>query len=129
MSLEGGYLITLLRSTGALGSSTPDIRGFSLTSGSVTQAGLDLPYVENTSNAILSAPQGYVSAMSAQNGGVINDGVLEATTSVSRNGFVQLDAGDVQLGAGSTIAIGPDTTAETIPQDPLSLERLSSLRK
>ncbi|HTT83936.1 MAG TPA: filamentous hemagglutinin family protein [Rhizomicrobium sp.] len=122
VSLEAGYLVTLLRSTGASGSATPDIRGYSLSSGEVNQAGLDLSYVENTSDAILSSPQGYVSAMSPANGGVINDGILEATTSVSRNGFVEVDAGNVQLGAGSTIAIGPDPTAETIPQDPVSIE-------
>ncbi len=52
---------------------------------------------------------------------MINDGILEATTSVARNGFIQLYAGDIQLGAGSTLAIGPDPTAETIPQDPVSL--------
>ena len=121
VSLEAGWLITLERSTGALGSATPDIRGFSLISSS-QQIGPDPAYVENTADGILSSPQGYVSVMSNQGGGVINDGILEATTSVSRNGFVQLDAGDVQLGAGSTIAIGPDPTEETIPQDPVSLE-------
>ncbi len=120
VSLEAGQLVTLTRSTGALGSTTPDIRGFVLSSSpNVSIAAGD--YVENTTDGIISSPQGYVSLESDAYGGVINDGVLEATTSVSRNGFVQLDAGDVQLGAGSTIAIGPDPTAETIPQDPVSL--------
>ena len=57
----------------------------------------------------------------ADSGAVINDGILEATTSVSRNGYITLAAGDIQLGQGSTIAISPDSSAETIPQDPTSL--------
>ncbi|HEX4160229.1 MAG TPA: filamentous hemagglutinin N-terminal domain-containing protein, partial [Rhizomicrobium sp.] len=120
VSLAAAQLITLSRSTGALGSATPDIRGFSLST--ADQSIGNLYYVENAADGIVSAPQGYVSLESTDFGGVINDGILEATTSVSRNGFVQLYAGDIQLGAGSTIAIGPDPTAETIPQDPVSLE-------
>jgi filamentous hemagglutinin family protein len=120
VSLEAGQLITLERSTGAAGSASPDIRGFSLLSTDNTIAQGN--YVENTSTGIVSSPQGYVSLESNDFGGVINDGILEATTSVSRNGFVQLYAQDIQLGAGSTIAIGPGPTAETIPQDPVSLE-------
>src|SRR5262249_36780323 len=103
------------------GSATPDVRGF------ISRARDDLnaanDYVWNTANAIISAPQGYVSlAASETNGGaIINDGVLEATTSVSRNGFIQLDGEDIQLGVGSTIAISPDDSTATIPQDPTSL--------
>jgi len=123
VSLEAGAFITLDRSTGAAGTATPDIRGFSLSSAPGPDPALsDGAYAENTSAGIISAPQGYVSLMSIdQGGGVINDGILEATTSVSRNGFIQLDAADIQLGAGSTIAIDPDTSGEVIPRDPVSL--------
>ena len=122
VSLEAGEQITMTRSTGALGSATPDIRGFSLASSNQVLGNPAPPpnYVENT--GIISSPQGYVSLETNNTGGVINEGILEATTSVSRNGFVQLDGADIQLAADSTIAIGPDPTAETIPQDPVSLE-------
>jgi filamentous hemagglutinin family protein len=119
VSLEAGWFITLDRSTGAKHSATPNIRGFSLSSFDDPNAAGS--YVENLADGIISAPQGYVSLMSNLHGAVINDGILEATTSVSRNGFIQLDGGDVELGAGSTLAIGPDSTGETIPQDPVSL--------
>src|SRR5579862_3938289 len=118
VSLEAGQFVTLERSTGAAGTATPDIRGFSLSSQDSAEWAVG-DYVENT--GIISSPTGYVSLMSNDQGGVINDGILEATTSVSRNGFIQLSAGDVQLGAGSTIAIGPDTSGEVIPRDPVSL--------
>ncbi|HEY2446612.1 MAG TPA: filamentous hemagglutinin family protein [Rhizomicrobium sp.] len=121
VSLEAGWFITLHRSNGALGSATPDIRGFSLSSLDSLSI-IDPTYVENAGNGIISAPEGYISLESNDQGAAINDGVLEATTSVSRNGFIQLYGGDIQLGAGSTLAIGPDPTAETIPQDPVSLK-------
>lgn len=120
VSLEAGQLVTLTRSSGAAGTATPDIRGFSLTSADNNQFA-NGTYVENESQGIISAPQGYVSLMSNDQGGVINDGILEATTSVSRNGFIHLYAGDIQLGAGSTLAISPDSIAATIPQDPTSI--------
>ncbi len=122
VSLEAGWFVTLERSTGAAGTATPDIRGFSLSSlDSTFIPASDPVYVDNTSTGIISAPQGYVSLEANDQGAAINDGILEATTSVSRNGFIQLYGGDIQLGAGSTIAIGPDPTAETIPQDPVSI--------
>ncbi len=120
VSLEAGWFINLTRSTGARGSATPDIRGFSLATESLTTADQG-SYAENLANGIISAPEGYVSLMADLYGGAINDGILEATTSVARNGYIQVDAGNVQLGVGSTIAIGPDPSAETIPQDPVSL--------
>ena len=123
VSLEAAQAVTLQRSTGAAGTPTPDIRGFSLLGSDLSQISNNYSgsYVENSANGIISAPQGYVSLQTDQYGGVINDGILEATTSVSRNGFIQLSAADIQLGVGSTIAIGPDPSNETIPQDPVSL--------
>ena len=121
VDLQAGRDIFLIRSTGAADSNTPDVRGF------ISRARDDLnaanDYVWNTGNAIISAPQGYVSlaASDTNQGAIINDGVLEATTSVSRNGFIQLDGEDIQLGVGSTIAISPDDSTATIPQDPTSL--------
>ncbi len=50
-----------------------------------------------------------------------NDGILSATTSVSRNGSITIDGADVRLGAGSRLSILADAGGETIPQDPTSL--------
>ncbi len=116
VSLEASTFVTAQRSSGATGSATPNIRGFSLSGDSYVPG----EYVENAPGGIISAPQGYVSLQTNNLGGVINDGVLEATTSTSRNGYIQLSAENIQLGTGSTIAIGPDPSAQTIPQDPVS---------
>ncbi|HWV51692.1 filamentous haemagglutinin family protein [Pseudorhodoplanes sp.] len=99
-------------------------------------------YVWNQDTGLIEVPQGNIYLRSPGNanpqnvngyffdngGGVTlgsglvrNDGVLSATTSVSRNGSIFLDANDVRLGAGSTLAILPDTGGETIPQSPSSL--------
>ncbi len=56
VSLEAGQFIILERSTGAPGTNTPDIRGYSLTSTDNEVA--DGTYVENTSTAIISASAG-----------------------------------------------------------------------
>ncbi len=99
-------------------------------------------FVWNRDTGLIEAPQGdiylrspgYNGAQNANgyffdNGGGItigtgmvrNDGVLSATTSVSRNGSIFIDADDVRLGAGSSLIILPDGSDETIPQSPDSV--------
>jgi filamentous hemagglutinin family protein len=120
VSLQSGRLVTLQTSDGSSTSIDPNVRGFVVSA--LDQSASAGNYALNTATGIIDAPQGYVSLQATDSGAVINDGILEATTSVSRNGFIRLDGGDIQLGLGSTIAIGPDASAETIPQDPTSLE-------
>ena len=40
---------------------------------------------------------------------------------MSRNGSILINGANIQLSTGSIIAIPPDTSGETIPQDPTSL--------
>ncbi|MBV9570043.1 MAG: filamentous hemagglutinin family protein [Alphaproteobacteria bacterium] len=117
VALQAGRDIRLIGSTGASGSDNPDVRGF------VAQTVDSTPgeYVINSPNAIIDVPQGYLSLGTTQFGAIIQDGLLESTTSVSRNGFIQLTGGDIQIGTGSTMAITPEDGG-TIPQDPVSLE-------
>ena len=119
VSLQAGRLVTLQTSDGSSTSINPNVRGFVVSA--LDQSASAGNYAYNTATGILDAPQGYVSLQATDSGAVINDGILEATTSVSRNGYITLTGGDIQLGQGSTIAIGPDFSAETIPQDPTSL--------
>ena len=75
---------------------------------------------------LIDAPRGYVSLGATGAGAVIQDGVIHSTTSVSRNGFVRLSGGDIQLSPDSTISIEADSGEETIPQDPTSLGAFKS---
>lgn len=97
-----------------------DIRGLVFTSSGGSDA-----YIVNS--GILSSARGYVS-LQAGAGAVLQQGILESTTSVSRNGFIDIGAPDVQLAPGSTIAITPDTNGETIPQSPTSVAAFRTSR-
>ncbi len=88
-------------------------------------AGLTDSYVLNT--GVISSPRGYIS-LQADAGAVLQSGLLESTSSVSRNGFIDIGAVDVQLSPGSTIAITPDTNGETIPQSPDSVAAFKTSR-
>ncbi|HEX3943501.1 MAG TPA: filamentous hemagglutinin N-terminal domain-containing protein, partial [Rhizomicrobium sp.] len=116
VTLQSGRNIRLFGSTGAADSDTPDVRGFTALTFDTTPG----EYVMNTASGIIDVPQGYLSLGATNAGAVIQDGLLESTTSVSRNGFIQLTGGDIQIGGGSTMTITPDD-AGTIPQDPTSL--------
>ncbi len=95
------------------------MRGFTLSSSDINAQG---SYVLNTTDRHRQRAGGYVSLGATGDGAVIEQGLLEATTSVSRNGFIQLTGGDIQIATGATLAITPDDSKETIPHDPTSLE-------
>ncbi len=95
-------------------------------------------YVWNQDTGLIEAPEGNIylrapgnilNSNAFDNGGGVtmgfgaayNDGILSATTSVSRNGSIMVDGGDVRLGKGSLISILADTSDETIPQNSDSL--------
>jgi len=86
-------------------------------------SGLADSYVLNT--GIITSPRGYISLQASA---ILQSGVLQSTTSVSRNGFIDLTAADVQLSPGSTIAITPDANGETIPQSPDSVAAFKTSR-
>jgi filamentous hemagglutinin family protein len=119
VSLIGADGFNFYPSTGAAASSgtpnLPNIRGLVIdTSASATSTG----YAYNTSTGLIQAPDGYISL---QSNTVINAGVLSASTSVSRNGFIELSADNVDLAATSVVAITPDDSGGTIPDDTTSL--------
>jgi len=124
VSLQSGRDLKVVRSTGAAGSNTPDVRGFTVSSSQPggCAATSQCDYVENTSEGIINSSEGYLSLGSTLDGAVIEQGLLEASTSVSRNGFIQLTGGDIQIAQNATLAITPFDSKETIPQDPTSLQ-------
>ncbi|WP_353229008.1 filamentous haemagglutinin family protein [Novosphingobium sp.] len=126
VSLQGGMNIGAVASSGGSGSADINVRGLVLTSQvpnlpTVPQAPTpDQGAVVNY--GYIESRRGYISLGTAVYGTVENSGLLQATTSVSRNGFIQLTAGAVNLGGGTSgatasgIVILPDDDGETVPQ-------------
>ena len=115
-------------STGAAGTgaSDADIRGLFLTGALIPPGAADVG--ENILNTgSISSVRGYI-GLRSDAGAVLQQGVVQATTSVSRNGFIDIFAPDVLLGPGSTIAITPDSNGETIPQAPDSVAAFKTSR-
>ncbi|HWA92167.1 MAG TPA: filamentous hemagglutinin family protein [Rhizomicrobium sp.] len=119
VSLQSGRYIKLTRSTGEA-DENPDVRGF--TAFSTNGDDKDTrDYVFNDVNAIVNSAQGYLSLGATDHGAAIEQGLLEASTSVSRNGFIQITGADIRIGGMATLAINPDSGKATIPQDPRSI--------
>ncbi|HUO99045.1 MAG TPA: filamentous hemagglutinin family protein [Rhizomicrobium sp.] len=124
VSLQAGRQITLQRSDGSATGVDSNIRGFVVSAlNRIDAAG---SFVENS--GVIESPRGYILLGSTSNGAVINDGVLSSTTSVSRNGFIQLTGGDIRLTSSSVVSVTADTDKETIPQDSESLSDFKSSR-
>src|SRR6201999_3717971 len=101
---------------GASGSTDPGVRGFLV-------APVNLTGVQNS---VVNDPTGLIesargSIFLGSTGAVVNQGGLFASTSVSRNGAIEISGNNIELSPGSIIAITPDDDGETIPQDPTSL--------
>lgn len=113
----GGY-ITLRRSDGSATGLDPDVRGLlAYTPGGGGGAGTGI-----TNTGLIEAGRGSIQLGGRvelpliQGGSVVNEGILSTTTSVSRNGSIELNGNDVTLAAGSVISITADDRGETIPQ-------------
>jgi filamentous hemagglutinin family protein len=128
------------KATGASTSTDPNVRGLFFDTG---QTANNLPpssfYARNSSDGLIEADQGNITlrtsvtfsktvnvggvieSVRVEGGAIVNDGLLYSTTSVSRNGSILIDGGDIQLSSGSVMAIAADTGGATIPQDPTSL--------
>src|SRR5262249_25561503 len=83
VSLQSVRDVKLTRSTGSE-DTDPDVRGFTLFSTNGDDK-ISQDYVVNTAEGIINTPQGYLSLGATADGAVIEQGLLEATTSVSRN--------------------------------------------
>ncbi len=117
VTLQSGRQITLQRSEGASDSPDPNVRGLIATSAATTASNGN--NVRNT--GIIDAPRGYVALGASAGGAVLQEGVLSATTSISRNGVVDITGGDIRLGPSSVLSITPDAGGDTIPKDPVSI--------
>jgi len=119
IALQSGRRIDLTASQGSSTSVDPNVRGLVVSSLAVPNDPVD--YVQNSASAIIQAPRGYVSVGSTLDGAVIDAGVILSTTSVSENGDINLFGGNIEVSPGAVIAITPDSSTETLPQDPTSL--------
>jgi filamentous hemagglutinin family protein len=126
VALQSGRQIFLKASDGTTNSGDPNVRGF-ITS-AVNRGDAAGNSVVNASNGLVQADGGYISLGATPQGAVVNQGVLASSTSISRNGYVKLDAGAIQLAPGSAISIVPDDSGGTIPQDPQSLANFKRSR-
>jgi filamentous hemagglutinin family protein len=113
VSLEAARVLTLNRSEGASNSFDPNVRGFVVTAPTISHDQGD--YVRD--QGLITVDRGYISVGAVSAGAVLEDGVLSSTTSVAANGFIRIDAGQVQLGPDATLSITPDAGGETIPQN------------
>ncbi|HEY4078732.1 MAG TPA: filamentous hemagglutinin family protein [Rhizomicrobium sp.] len=122
--LAGGDSIALVRATGASDSLAPELRGF-------------FPIISNTQNStqsvvndatgLIESPRGsIILAGAGTNSVTINRGGLFASTSVSRNGAIEVSGPNIEIAPDSIIGITPDSDDETIPQDPASLTNFKS---
>jgi filamentous hemagglutinin family protein len=126
VSLQAGMNIGAVASAGSSSSIDPNVRGLVLSTQipSLPTVPQDPTPDQGTviNEGIIESERGYISLGSGLYGTVTNDGLLEATTSVSRNGKISLTGGTVILGGGtpgstaSAIVILPDSDGETIPQ-------------
>lgn len=127
VSLQGGTVIGAVTSSGSVSSADPYVRGLILSTqvpippaAPPANPGPDQGIVINT--GMITSRRGYVSLGTGVYGSVTNSGLIEATTSVSRNGKIALTGGTVTLSgdaAGGTaggLQILPDDNGETIPQ-------------
>ncbi|MBB4198978.1 hypothetical protein CCR94_08105 [Rhodoblastus sphagnicola] len=112
---SGGNGVNLGAYDGSATSADPYIRGHGVGSwgGTVSNSGL------------IEADRGYIS-IGSQGGATVNSGILGATTSVSRNGAVDVKGDTIRLAPGSIINIAADANGETIPQDSSSLSAFKS---
>jgi filamentous hemagglutinin family protein len=117
VALQSGRYFTLESSDGSPSSLDPNVRGLLVSS--QDKHGYTGDFVANTVNGVIQADDGYVSLGGSNFGSVIDLGLTQSATSISRNGFVQLSGPNIQL--GGVISITPDDAAGTLPQDPSSL--------
>ncbi|MFZ4689694.1 MAG: filamentous hemagglutinin family protein [Polymorphobacter sp.] len=111
VSLQSGRQVLVSTSSGSSDSIDPEVRGLLLSS-----IGSSPDSISNEATGLIDAKRGYISMGSAVTGEVSNAGVLNSTTSVTRNGKISITGSRVTLATGSTIVITPDNNGETIPQ-------------
>lgn len=119
VALLAGRQVLLQASDGSSSAVNTNVRGLAVSVFDRTSG--DLDYVQNSASGLIQVPDGYIALASPATGAVIDQGALVSSTSVSRNGYIQLSGLDIQLAPGATLSITPDDSAGTIPQDTTSL--------
>ncbi len=116
VGLQAGRALTATSSTGAANGADPNVRGLILRtpfSGTTSQV---------VNSGLIETKRGYASLGASMTGSVTNAGLIAATTSVSRNGVIDLTGGTITLAGDSNpnhaggLVITPDGNGETIPQ-------------
>jgi hypothetical protein len=126
VALQSGRQVLLTASEGTANSVDPNVRGFITSALNRNDAAGNS--VTNAAGGLIEADGGYVSLGATPEGATLNYGVLASSTSISRNGFVRIGGGSIQLAPGSAITVTPDDTGGTIPQDPVSLANFKRSR-
>lgn len=126
VSLQAGMDIGAVASSGSANSVNANVRGLVLSSQVPSLPTLpEAPTPDQgivVNYGLIQSRRGYISLGTSIFGRVENDGLLQATTSVSRNGNIALTGGTVTLDGGASasqasgIVILPDDDGETIPQ-------------
>lgn len=128
VSLIGGRLVTFARSDGSSTGVDPNVRGLvfrALEQDNRRPEPNRAPTPEDgvvLNRGFIESRRGYLSLVTTAMGDVVNDGLLSATTSVSRNGKIALYGGRVTIGGNANaneaggISITPEDNGETIPQ-------------
>ncbi|HEY4275171.1 MAG TPA: filamentous hemagglutinin family protein [Rhizomicrobium sp.] len=125
--LAGGDELKVAANSGAADSIAPGIRGLLVSPITLTTPSTLVTVahsVANEASGLIESPRGSIFLSSTDT--VVNAGILSSTTSVSRNGAVEVSAPNIEIAPGSTISITPDNDGSTIPQDPASLADFKS---
>jgi filamentous hemagglutinin family protein len=120
--LAAGDELSLAVTSGAADSIAPGVRGFVVSPIALPAVGTHatVPHsVANEASGVIESPRGSIFLGSVDS--VVNAGILSSTTSISRNGAIEVSGPNIEIAPGSTIAITPDSDGSTIPQDPTSL--------
>ncbi|MEP9360952.1 filamentous haemagglutinin family protein [Sphingomonas sp. KR3-1] len=118
VSLQAGREVDFVESTGGSDSGNPYVRGYILGSSGAGNYLAGKIVVDG----LIESRRGYLSLGTGTSGTITQNGLLSATTSVSRNGKISLTGGTITLGGNSNAALASgieivaDDNGETIPQ-------------
>ncbi|NVO17643.1 MAG: filamentous hemagglutinin family protein [Rhodoplanes sp.] len=128
--LAAGDTLSLAAATGASDSADPGLRGLTAVAGFGSTA---LPrVVENTASGVIESPRGSIiisvgiNNTSASGSVALVNGTLVATTSVSRNGAIEISGSTIDIAPGARLGILPDGSGETLPQDATSISNFKA---
>jgi filamentous hemagglutinin family protein len=124
VALQSGGFVYFTPSTGTATSVDPNVRGLVVQS-TIANINPAPDFVTVLSNdagtGLIQSPRGYVSIGTTREGHVDDAGVISSTTSIDENGYINIFSPSIQIAADAVIAITPDSSPATLPQDSTSL--------